>query len=100
LVRQAGGAPIEMTKDRPMPDQSPRGQLLHLVFGGELTELGRNEFKNLDRLDIVGIYPNYASAYAAWKAKAQQTVDNAHMRYFIVHLHRLLDPDTDQPAGR
>ena len=68
-------------------------QLLHLVFGGELTELGTTEFKDLDRLDIVGIYPNYASAYAAWKAKAHQTVDNAHMRYFIVHLHRLLDPD-------
>ena len=83
-----------------MPDQRARGQLLHLVFGGELMELGRTEFKDLDRLDIVGIYPNYATAYAAWKAKAQQTVDNAHMRYFIVHLHRLLDPDTDRQAGR
>lgn len=68
-------------------------QLPHLVFGGELTELAGTEFKDLDRLDIVGIYPNYASAYSAWKAKAQQTVDNALMRYFIVHLHRLLDPD-------
>ena len=47
------------------------------------------------KLDMVGVYPNYATAYAAWKAKAQQTVDNAHMRYFIVHLHRLLDPATD-----
>ena len=56
----------------------------------------RTEFKDLDKLDIVGIYPNYASAYAAWKAKAQQTVDNAQMRYFIVHLHRLLDPDADR----
>ena len=75
-------------------------QLLHLVFGGELTELGSAEFKDLDRLDVVGIYPNYASAYAAWKAKAQQTVDNAHMRYFIVHLHRLLDPATEpQPKS-
>jgi hypothetical protein len=68
-------------------------QLLHLVFGGELTHLGGTEFKNLDTIDMVGIFPNYASAYAAWKAKAQQTVDNAHMRYFIVHLHRLLDPE-------
>ena len=76
-----------------MADQ-PR-QLLHLVFGGELKDLGHNEFKDLDRLDIVGIYPNYAAAYAAWKAKAQQTVDNAHVRYFIVHMHRLLDPDRD-----
>ena len=67
-------------------------QLLHLVFGGELTHLGGTEFKDLSKLDIVGIYPNYASAYAAWKAKAQATVDNAHMRYFIVHLHRMLDP--------
>jgi len=82
-----------------MPDQRARGQLLHLVFGGELTELGRTEFKDLDRLDIVGIYPNYATAYTAWKAKAQQTVDNAHIRYFILHLHRLLDPNTDRQAG-
>jgi Domain of unknown function (DUF4170) len=68
-------------------------QLLHLVFGGELSELSGTDFKDLEKLDIVGIYPNYATAYAAWKAKAQQTVDNAHMRYFIVHMHRLLDPD-------
>ena len=68
-------------------------QLPHLVFGGELNDLGGTEFRDLSKLDIVGIYPNYASAYTAWKAKAQQTVDNAHMRYFIVHLHRLLDPD-------
>ena len=83
-----------------MPDQRARGQLLHLVFGGELTRLDAVEFKNLEGLDIVGIYPNYASAYAAWKAKAQQTVDNAHMRYFIVHLHRLLDPrEGERKAG-
>jgi hypothetical protein len=69
-------------------------QLLHLVFGGELTLLDEVEFKDLDKIDLVGIYPNYASAYDAWKAKAQQTVDNAQMRYFIVHLHRLLDPDS------
>lgn len=72
----------------------PKPQLLHLVFGGELKELGGTEFKNLDQLDIVGIYPDYASAAAAWKAKAQQTVDNALMRYFVVHMHKLLDPDT------
>ena len=70
-------------------------QLLHLVFGGELTSLDSVEFKDLDRLDIVGVFPNYATAYAAWKAQAQTTVDNALMRYFIVHLHRLLDPATD-----
>jgi hypothetical protein len=74
-----------------MAESTPT-QLLHLVFGGELTALGTTEFKNLEGLDIVGIYPNYASAHAAWRAKAQATVDNAHMRYFIVHLHRILDP--------
>jgi hypothetical protein len=70
-------------------------QLLHLVFGGELKSLDAVEFKDLDKLDIVGIYPNYASAYAAWKGRAQRTVDNALTRYFIVHMHRLLDPATD-----
>ena len=68
-------------------------QLLHLVFGGELTDLQGAHFRDLAKLDIVGIFPNYASAHAAWKARAQQTVDNAQMRYFIVHLHRLLDPE-------
>ena len=67
-------------------------QLLHLVFGGELESLESTDFRDLSALDIVGIYPNYASAHAAWKGKAQSTVDNAQMRYFIVHLHRLLDP--------
>lgn len=71
----------------------PTKQLLHLVVGGELTSLEGVEFKDLDKVDLVGVYPNYASAYAVWKSKAQQTVDNAQMRYFIVHLHRLLDPD-------
>lgn len=70
----------------------PGKQLLHLVFGGELTNLESVDFKDLSKLDIVGIFPNYASAHAAWKARAQATVDNAQMRYFIVHLHRLLDP--------
>jgi hypothetical protein len=81
-----------------MPDKT--AQLLHLVFGGELKNLDSNEFKDLDKLDVVGIYPNYASAYSAWKAKAQQTVDNAHMRYFIVHLHRLLAPDAGGRPGK
>lgn len=67
-------------------------QLLHLVFGGELTTLSSTEFRDLDKLDIVGVFPNYETAKAAWKSKAQATVDNAHMRYFIVHMHRLLDP--------
>ena len=74
-----------------MTEGKPK-QLLHLVFGGELESLEGMEFKDLSKLDIVGIYPNYAAAYAAWKAKAQATVDNAHMRYFVVHLHRILDP--------
>ena len=78
----------------------PAQQLLHLVFGGELERLDSVQFKDIGKLDIVGIFPNYATAYAAWKAKAQQTVDNAQMRYFIVHMHRLLDPDTDRRAGR
>jgi Domain of unknown function (DUF4170) len=82
-----------------MPQEAQPRQLLHLVFGSELTDLESVEFRNLGTLDIVGIFPNYASAYTAWKAKAQQTVDNAHMRYFIVHLHRLLDPQTDRHAS-
>jgi hypothetical protein len=77
-----------------MTETEPK-QLLHLVFGGELKSLDSVEFKELDKLDIVGIYPNYATAYAAWKGRAQRTVDNALMRYFIVHMHRLLDPATD-----
>ncbi len=74
-----------------MPDK----QLLHLVFGGELENLEEVKFRDLSRLDIVGVYPSYAEAEKAWRAKAQQTIDNAHMRYFIVHMHRLLDPDGD-----
>lgn len=72
-------------------------QLLHLVFGGELTALDKMEFNNLKALDIVGIYPNYAQAYDAWKDAAHRTVDDAYVRYFIVHLHRLLDPE--HPSG-
>ena len=78
----------------------PARQLLHLVIGGELTDLDNVTFKDLDKVDIVGVYPNYATALIAWKAKAQQTVDNAHMRYFIVHLHRLLDPGQTQDVSQ
>jgi hypothetical protein len=67
-------------------------QLLHLVIGGELEDLGDVTFKDLSSLDIVGVFPNYAEAYAAWRKKAQLTVDSAQTRYFIVHLHRLLEP--------
>jgi hypothetical protein len=77
---------------------APTKQLLHLVLGGELSSIDSTEFKDLDKVDIVGVYPNYATAHAAWKGKAQQTVDNAQMRYFIVHLHRLLDPDASGPG--
>lgn len=76
-------------------NDTPSKQLLHLVFGGELTSLEGVEFADLDALDVVGIYPNYATAYDAWKDAAQRSVDNAHLRYFIVHMHRLLDPETD-----
>jgi len=78
----------------PMSAHPDQKQLLHLVFGGELDSLEGITFKDLAKLDIVGIYPNYATAHTAWKAKAQQTVDQAQTRYFIVHLHRLLDPET------
>jgi hypothetical protein len=77
-------------QDKDQPDK----QLLHLVFGGELKSLDSVEFKDLSQLDIVGMYPNYAQAYDAWKDAAQRTVDDAHMRYFIVHIHRLLDPES------
>ena len=83
-----------------MSAPTPKKQLLHLVIGGELSKLDSTEFKDLDKVEMVGVYPNYASAYTAWKAKAQKTVDNAHMRYFIVHLHRLLDPESTKRAAR
>jgi len=81
-----------------MSGSDGKQQLLHLVFGGELTKLGGTEFRDLDALDIVGVYPDYQSAQTAWKAKAQASVDNAHMRYFVVHLHRLLDPQSKADA--
>lgn len=76
----------------------PDRQLLHLVFGGELESLDGVTFADLAALDIVGIFPNYRAAYDAWKARAQSTVDSARMRYFIVHLHRLLDPEATPPG--
>ena len=74
-----------------MSKSSP--QRLHLDFGGELVDPQRSEFKDVDKIHVVGIFPNYASAYAAWKAEAQRTVDDAHTRYFIAHLHRLRDEE-------
>lgn len=73
----------------------PHSQLLHIVIGGELKDVRGTEFRDLGAIDFVGAYPNYEEAYKAWKAKAQATVDNALMRYFIIHAHRLLDPETD-----
>ena len=76
-----------------MATDSPK-QLLHLVIGGELSSIEGVTFSDLSAVDIVGLYPNYATAYTAWKQKAQLTVDSAQTRYFIVHLHRLLEPET------
>ena len=83
-----------MSKSEKQPQDEE--QLLHLVFGGELTDLAKVHFRDLDKLDLVGIYPNYRQAFDAWKDAAQRTVDNAHMRYFIVHMHRLFDPQDDR----
>lgn len=73
-------------------------QLLHIVFGGELKQVGGMEFRDLGKIDFVGAFPDYDSARLAWKARAQSTVDNALMRYVIVHAHRMLDPSTDEHA--
>jgi hypothetical protein len=77
-----------------MSEETQR-QLPHLVFGGELVSLDGTDFRDYSKLDLVGIYPNYKAAYDAWKDAAQRTVDNADMRYFIVHIHRMLDPEAD-----
>jgi Domain of unknown function (DUF4170) len=77
----------------PVMAKNASKQLLHLVFGGELVSTEGIEFKDLCKLDVVGIYPNFADARAAWAAKAQGTVDQAQMRYFVVHIHHLMDPD-------
>jgi myo-inositol-1(or 4)-monophosphatase len=89
--------PRRANPDEQIPMSEPKGQtqLLHLVIGGELKTLQHNEFKDLSAVDFVGAFPNYKTAYDAWKAAAQRTVDNAHTRYFIIHAHRLLDPETD-----
>ena len=76
--------------------QKPKKQLLHLVFGGRLKDPEGVEFESVEDLDIVGIYPNYAEAEVAWRGKAQATIDQADVRYFIVHMHRLMDPETGQ----
>lgn len=76
-----------------MEEHQPK-QLLHLVFGGELVAPERIEFKDLSKLHIVGMYPNYREAYAAWRGAAQASVDNAQMRYFVVHIHRLMEPES------
>lgn len=81
-------------------DSSRQPQLLHLVFGGELESIEGLRFRDLAELDVVGIFPSYAEAHRAWKEKAQMTVDNAQMRYFIVHLHRLLQPDAGDGQAR
>ncbi|PJE34424.1 DUF4170 domain-containing protein [Pseudooceanicola lipolyticus] len=73
-------------------------QRLHLVFGGELVDPQKNKFKNVDDIHIVGMFPDYDSAHAAWKAEAQRTVDNAHMRYYIAHIHRLRDEEAEASA--
>ena len=67
-------------------------QLLHLVLGGELKNIDSMEFKDVSQIDVVGVFPNYESAERAWRAKAQATVDSAQTRYFIVHLHRMMEP--------
>ena len=81
--------------------QDDSRQLLHLVIGGELKDLGPDavEFKDLSKIDFVGAFPDYASARDAWRGAAQRTVDNAHMRYFIIHAHRLLDPSKTGAKG-
>jgi hypothetical protein len=76
-------------------DEIMTEQLLHLVLGGEMEDLDKNNFADLENVDVVGLYPNYATAKDAWRSKAQGTVDDAKMRYFIVHIHRLLDPADD-----
>jgi Domain of unknown function (DUF4170) len=86
-----------MSQATSSPNSKP--QLLHLVFGGELKSLDSHEFHDTEGLDVVGIFPDYQSAYAAWKNAAQRSVDNAMVRYFIVHLHRLLEPTAPQTTS-
>ena len=85
---------------KPEKKSAPAKQLVHLVFGGELHDVKNVDFKDLSKLDVVGFFPNYADAHRAWLGKARETIDNAQMRYFIVHLHRLLDPTTDTAKSK
>jgi hypothetical protein len=87
-----------MPSSEPMAQAGEEPQRLHLVFGGELKSLDTHEFRDVSKIDIVGLFPDYASAERAWRAKAQRTVDNALIRYFIVHLHRLIEPDLGPPT--
>lgn len=91
--------PEDLRRVQTPPQDDAHHQRLHLVFGGELTSLTSHEFRDLSALDIVGVFPNYASALEAWKGAAQRTVDNAMTRYFIVHLHRLLEPESSERQG-
>ena len=75
-----------------MPDR----QLLHLVIGGVLQDVEHVTFKDLSKVQFIGAFPNYQAALSAWRAAAQATVDNAMMRYFIIHAHKLLDPASDE----
>jgi hypothetical protein len=92
-AKPAAKAPRKKVARKAVKKAEPKGQLLHLVFGGELQDVSEVTFRDLAKLDVVGFYPNYAEAHRAWLGKARETIDNAQMRYFIVHLHRLLDPD-------
>jgi len=87
-----------MTSRDPKAQPADKPQRLHLVFGGELKSFGSHEFTDVSKIDIVGLFPDYASAEQAWRAKAQQTVDSAQTRYFIAHLHRLIEPDLAPPT--
>ena len=87
-----------MTSTDPNSREQEKPQRLHLVFGGELKSLEGHEFRDPSKLDIVGLFPDYASAERAWRAKAQATVDSAQTRYFIVHLHRVLEPELAAPT--
>ncbi len=83
-----------------MSEDKPQRQLLHLVFGGELVDPGSIEFTDLEKVHIVGIFPSYAEAYAAWRGATGATVDDAHVRYFIVHLHKLMDPAHERERAK
>lgn len=91
-VKKTAKKVAKKTSTSAVKKSPPKGQLVHLVFGGELDDVRDVTFKDLAKLDVVGFFPNYASAHQAWLGKARETIDNAQMRYFIVHLHRLLDP--------